>query len=353
MYITTELTPWDKATLISIGHAMVDPELQTEEYVGRSTAGPGAGGRSVFFTDGKRRVRVSIKNPNGAPLGAPDRTDEKDFFIQNESPLRIRKENGGVVIERNGEILAKGSLEPVGAHCPQQAYITVSEQCAFHCAFCPVPRLNGQIKSREQILSMIDQVYLSGDLRAISLTGGVTETPEKELDRMKGLVKDLVREYDVPIGVSVYPTPGSSEELYAAGAHEIKYNVETMDPVLFSRFCPDLGLDHILNELKHAVPIYGKNRVSSNMIIGLGESDETVILGAQNLASIGVLPVLRAISVNPDYPLEGASRPSAERLYHLAQSLKKILEDYNLSPLHARTMCLPCTGCDLIPGRDL
>jgi len=332
MYITTELTPWDKAKLISIGHAKVDPELQTEEYVGRSTAGPGAGGRSVFFTDGKRRVRLSIKN---------------------ESPLRIRKENGGVVIEINGEILAEGSLEPVGAHCPQQAYITVSELCAFHCAFCPVPRLNGQIKCREQIISMIDQVYLSGDLRAISLTGGVTETPEKELNRMEGLVKDLVREYDVPIGVSVYPIAGSSEELYAAGAHEIKCNVETMDPVIFSRFCPDLDLDHILTELKHAVPLYGKNRVSSNMIIGLGESDETVISGVEKLASIGVLPILRAISINPGYPLEGASRPSAERLYHLAQSSKKILGEYNLSPLHTRTMCLPCTGCDLIPDRGL
>ncbi len=170
---------------------------------------------------------------------------------------------------------------------------------------------------------------------------------------MEGLVKDLVREYDVPIGVSVYPTAGSSEELYAAGAHEIKYKVETMDPVLFSRFCPDLGLDHVLNELKHAVPLYGKNRVSSNMIIGLGESDETVISSVEKLASIGVLPILRAISINPDYPLEGASRPSAERLYHLAQSSKKILGEYNISPLHARTMCLPCTGCDLIPDRDL
>ncbi|WP_245926558.1 radical SAM protein [Methanospirillum lacunae] len=332
IYITIELTSRDKAVLISVGHATVDTDLQTEEYVGRSTAGPGAGGRSVFFTDGKRRVRLSIRN---------------------DSPLHIRKEKDGVVIERNGEILAEGSLEPVGFHCPKQAYITVSEQCTYHCAFCPVPRLNGPVKSPERVLSMIDQVYLSGDLHAISLTGGVTETPEKELDRMTALVEDLVREYDVPIGVSVYPTSGSSDLLYAAGAHEVKFNVETMDRDLFSRYCPDLKLDQVIKELKHAAPLFGKNRVSSNMIIGLGESDETVLSGVETLAAIGVIPVLRAISVNPDYPLPGAARPTAERLHHLALSSKKILGAHGLSPLHSRTMCLPCTGCDLIPDLDL
>jgi biotin synthase-related radical SAM superfamily protein len=330
--ITTELTPWDKAVLISIGHAIVDDDLQTEEYVGKSTAGPGAGGRSVFFTDGKRRVRLSIRK---------------------ESPLKIRKGNDGVTIERNGEVLAEGALEPVGFHCPQQAYITVSEQCTYHCAFCPVPRLNGPVKSPERVLSMIDQVYLSGDLGAISLTGGVTETPEKELDRMTSLVENLAREYDVPVGVSVYPTSGSSDQLYAAGAHEVKYNVETMDPVLFSRYCPDLALDHVLKELTSAAQLFGKNHVSSNMIIGLGETDETVLSGVELLAQMGVIPVLRAISINPDIPLPGASRPSAERLFHLASASKEILGIHGLSPLHARTMCLPCTGCDLIPDRDL
>ena len=332
MSITTEMTPRDKALLISIGHARVDPELLTEEYVGSSTAGPGAGGRSVFFTDGNRRVRLSIRN---------------------ESPLLIKKEKDGVIIEKDGKIIAEGELEPIGSHCPQQAYITVSERCMYHCAFCPVPHLNGQIKSRERVISMIDQVYLSGDLRAISLTGGVSESPEKELDRMSNLVEDLVREYDVPVGVSVYPTAGSSDELYAAGAHEVKYNVETMDPAIFPRVCPDLSLDRVLEELKYAAPLFGKDHVSSNMIIGLGESDETVISGVNTLAQIGVIPVLRAISINPNLPLPGATRPSADRLYHLATSSKEILGKYGLSPVHARTMCLPCTGCDLIPYRDL
>jgi biotin synthase-related radical SAM superfamily protein len=326
------MTSQDKALLISIGHATVDKALQTLENVGSSSAGPGAGGRSVFFSSGGRRVRLSIRE---------------------QSPLTVRPDGDGVVIEKDGEVFAEGILEPIGAHCPHQAYITVSERCSFKCAFCPVPHMNGPIKSTDRILAIIDKVFLAGDLQAISLTGGVENSPEQELDRMVGIVKELVHEYDVPVGVSVYPTNGSSDALYAAGAEEVKYNVETMDPAIFSRVCPDLSLERVISELSYAARLFGKDHVSSNMIIGLGESDETVIKGVDLLTGIGVIPVLRAVSINPSLPLPGAARPTADRILNLAFATKERLHAHDLSPLHAHTMCLPCTGCDLIPDRDL
>jgi hypothetical protein len=41
------------------------------------------------------------------------------------------------------------------------------------------------------------------------------------------MARALRKQHDIPIGVSVYPTDTSSEELKAAGTTEIKYNVET------------------------------------------------------------------------------------------------------------------------------
>ena len=170
---------------------------------------------------------------------------------------------------------------------------------------------------------------------------------------MAKLVEEIVREYDLPIGISVYPTTESSDILYAAGADEVKYNVETMDRDIFSRVCPDLSLDRVIHELKYAAEIFGKDRVSSNMIIGLGETDQTVLTGVEHLARSGLIPILRAVAIHKNLPLPGAQRSSPDRLLTLATGLKGILNHYGLSPLNARTMCLPCTGCDLIPGRDL
>jgi biotin synthase-related radical SAM superfamily protein len=301
------------------------------EYIGRSTAGPGAGGQSIFFSSDGKRVRLSLRD---------------------NSPLFMRPEKDGVVIEKNGITIVEGDIEPVGAHCPRQAYITVSERCQFHCAFCPVPHIQGPVKSTGEIHSLIEEVYKTGDLDAISLTGGIEISPDKELSRMETLVKDLIREYDVPIGVSVYPTQDSSDILYAAGADEVKYNVETMDRDLFQVICPELKHDEILASLRYAVGLFGRDHVSSNIIIGLGETDDNVISGVNELASYGVIPILRPVVIGQNNKIKGALRPSAERLIQLGTQAKGLFSQYGLSPLNARTMCLPCTGCDLTPFRD-
>ena len=171
---------------------------------------------------------------------------------------------------------------------------------------------------------------------------------------MVRVVKALAQRYDLPIGVSVYPTDTSSEKLYTAGACEIKYNVETMDPAIFTRVCPGLSLDYILSALEKAVPVFGKDHVSSNFIIGLGETDECVKQGVETLTTLGVIPNLRPISAHPLRKSEIiVDRPNSYRLLQLTRINKAALERHGLDVRKARTMCLPCTGCDLTPQRDL
>jgi len=88
----------------------------------------------------------------------------------------------------------------------------------------------------------------------------VEVSPEKEVERAADLVKKL-KKYNVPIGVSVYPTKDSSRILKEAGASEVKYNVETMDRELYEKYCKKPPLDFTLECLKDAVKIFGKNNV--------------------------------------------------------------------------------------------
>jgi len=217
-----------------------------------------------------------------------------------------------------------------------------------------VPLLHGDQKSLENIMKMVDEASRTGELRAISLTSGVAESADDEVRNAVGVVKALRKRYDLPIGVSVYPTETSSEELYEAGATEIKYNVETMDPEIFARCCPGLSLPFILKSLEKAVRVFGRNRVSSNFILGLGESDECVTSGVNRLIEMGVIPNLRPISSHPlrkgDIEVQ---RPTAERLLKLARYTRKVLEDHGLRADLAKTMCLTCTGCDITPFRDV
>ncbi len=326
------ITPELKAFLISIGSVSVASSLIPRAR--GSTAGPGAGTGSVFFRTGEKRVRLSVNK---------------------DSPISIQRAEGvgNVVLFYEGKELIRGKLEPAPAHCPEQAFITLCERCIFDCKYCPVPKLQGHVKSEEEVLSIVDEVLNTGNLKAISLTSGVETSVEGEVERVLKLLPAL-KKYNVPIGVSVYPTAGCSRKFYEAGVSEVKYNVETMDSEIFKKVCGDLTLDYILDKLKEAVDIFGKNRVFSNFIIGLGESDASVQKGIETLAKMGVIPVLRP--VNP-HPLRVGDcfteRPSPERLLRLAKIEAEILEKYELNPGIAMTMCLKCTGCDLVPFVDL
>jgi biotin synthase-related radical SAM superfamily protein len=256
----TKMNAEIKAQLIAIGSVDVDESLLSRPSA--SSAGPGTGLKSIFFKSGDHRVRLEINK---------------------ESPLKIKKANGDFVILKDNNELARGELELILAHCPEQAYITLSEQCIYDCKFCSVPKLQGKIKTLEEVITIVENALKTGKLKVIALTSGIANSPEDEIDRVIQTVKAL-KKYNVPIGVSVHPTKDSSKRLKEAGVDEIKYNVETMDRAIFQQVCigrKGHSLDYILKSLRDAVNVFGKNKVSTNFIIGLGETDECVLQGVE------------------------------------------------------------------------
>ncbi|MGZ4948101.1 MAG: radical SAM protein [Halobacteriota archaeon] len=323
-----------KAALIAEGGVDID-----EHALGRITtpaSGPGAGLTSFFFRFNSHRVRLGVKH---------------------NSRFKATLEGEQVVIRHQNTEIVRGYLEDAIAHCPEQAYITVSEVCVFNCGFCPVPLLGGSTKGQDDVVARVSRILadprLAKNLRAIALTSGVEDSPQREVERIAAIIRSLREKFSLPIGVSVYPTPSSTRLLKDAGANEIKYNVETMDRQLFQAMCPGLSLDFIIQALEDAVKVFGRNKVFSNILVGLGEDDETIISGMEDLIKIGVIPILRAVVVHPLRPDAGAQRPNAERLLRLARSERELLDRYGLRADKAKTMCAPCTGCDLIPHRDV
>ncbi|WP_407355510.1 radical SAM protein [Methanolobus sp. WCC5] len=320
-----------KAQLISAGSVNMDPSLIRRLTI--PTAGPGAGNVAFFFNSGGHRVRLAVKK---------------------ESSLEAGMEGGELVIRKDGIKIARGSIEEELIHCPDQAFITMCEKCVFDCKFCPVPKLCGNVKSMDQMLKMIAQAHETGRMKAISITSGVEISAEHEVERAEELILRLRELYSVPIGVSVYPTEDSTRRLRDAGADELKYNVETMDRKLHAVLCPDQDLEFLLGSLREGVKVFGRNKVCSNFIIGLGETDESAKKGIEELVSMGVVPILRAASRHPLRDGEVfIERPSAERLLMLNHFLREKLDEYGLRADTFKTMCLPCTGCDINPHADL
>ena len=82
-------------------------------------------------------------------------------------------------------------------------------------------------------------------------------------------------------------------------------NVETFDPEIFQKVCGELDLDWIMEALEHAVKVFGRGKVTTNIIFGLGESDRSILEGVERLAGMGIVPTLRPLR------LKGAATEAA------------------------------------------
>jgi biotin synthase-related radical SAM superfamily protein len=114
--------------------------------------------------------------------------------------------------------------------------------------------------------------------------------------------------------------------------------------------CPGLDYASIWAALDRSVELFGRNRVFSNVIIGLGETDKEMEACIRKLTSHGIIPVLRPL--NPVAELSGMPRPTADRLKKIFTIHEQALAAAGLDPRLAQTMCTNCAGCDLVPGRD-
>lgn len=315
-----------KARLLAAGSASISG-VPADQYIARSSAGPGAGGSgAIFFSMGTHRVKLALD-----PLSTVE---------------IVHRGNGVADLCYEGTLIPGRLLEP-GFHCPDQAFITVTGSCIFKCSYCSVPHLSGQRRSITEIMAMVESVRHR--VSAISITSGVLENIEEEESYVLEVIRHL-RGYNLPIGVSIYPTDMTPDRLWELDVAEVKFNLEAATPGLFEKMCPGLSYDQLFRVLDRSVELFGKNRVFSNVIIGLGETDTEMETCIKRLTSHGIIPVLRPL--NPVAGLTGFARPSAERLKKIFIMHERALAAEGLDPLKARTMCTNCTGCDLVPGRD-
>jgi biotin synthase-related radical SAM superfamily protein len=316
-----------KAAVLAGGGCRIEGAVPPNA-VARSTAGPGAGGvGAVFFSSGGRRVRI--------PLG----TDGPAVMVVGE--------DGSAILSCGGETV-EGRLEPVGLHCPRQAFVTVSESCVYACAYCPVPGCRGPRKTVEEVVALVGEVADSVD--AIALTSGVAISVEEE-EVYVGRVVGALRRFDLPIGVSLFPTAATPARLHALGVAEVKFNLETATPELFAAYCPGLSYGTVWEALAASVPLFGRGRVFSNVLVGLGETDDELDACVDRLVGLGVVPVLRPLT--PAAGCNDLPRPTPERLVRAARHLFDALGRAGLDPSGALSMCGACTGCDLAAWRDL
>ncbi len=334
-----------KALLLAGGPVRIPVDFRLPFHASRSTAGPGAGSVAIVFSFGNTRAKKAISRESG------------DFeLVEREGRLSILREGRPFIDEVE--------LTPTILHAPFQAFVNLEHECVLNCKFCASPQLGRDVVKNltdEKIIESVIAASKNEDFRAVAFTSAVPESANMTIKRMAGLVREVRRRLpDVPIGAEPYATrPDEVEILKDSGADEIKLNIETFDRDIFEKVCPSRDYDAILHSINHACEVFGKNRVCSNIIFGMGESDDTDLEGVRVLANMGAVATLRSLRLNA-YNREQMERTlgklepvTADRMLRLAKAEKKILMEYGLTTLAFKTMCHSCLSCDIVPFWDV
>lgn len=333
-----------KAELILGGWVKTPSDWRPPVRISRSTAGPGAGTRGLVFRFGGMRVKKPISNEVG------------EFELQ---PY-----DGGLRLLRDGEVFIDPvEIEPVIYHSPGQAFFNLDQRCDFRCLFCSSPSLGVEATKNltpESITEMVVEASERDDFVSVALTSGVVGSVAATVERMVTTVS-LIRERLPWVTIGVEPYLDSVDQIWDlrdAGADEMKINVETPDADIFAKTCPDLDYDNIHRMIEAAVEVFGRGKVSSNIIIGLGETDAQVLEEVRRLAEMGCAAGIRPLKVNDlnrtalENVLGTLEEVDADRLIRLAKGQKRILEENGLDSRTFSTMCFECGCCDLVPFRD-
>ncbi len=336
-----------KAELIHCGEIFVPDSVELPFALSSSTAGPGAGKKALALSFGETRIKLGVTK---------DRSVRFSLSKSGDS-YQILKE-GDTFIE-DVEII------PTLLHAPNQAFINLMDGCIYSCEFCATPRLEheeGKTKSPGQAIKMILEASKDKDFQSVAITSGIIDSPEETLDQITEVVKNVKENLgDVEIGVEPYVLIHDDiDRLHQAGATEIKINIETFDREIFERICPELYFDQIIEMLKYSASVFGRGKVTTNIIIGLGETDENVLTGVEYFAKQGIVPVIRALRINDNNYSRivnalghNIQKVTPERMIRLAKGQKKALEKHGLSTGTFETMCHACGCCDIVPFKDV
>lgn len=235
-------------------------------------------------------------------------------------PKQIRVSLGSAILLG----LMNGKLEAE----PTTAYLMTYRQgkCVANCGFCPQARRS---QGRADMLSRVSWPAFSTESVLKQLETAVQKNKIKRVciqalnypnvfTHLQALVKAINQHTKVPVSVSCQPQNRKNIELLAeANTERIGIPLDAATKKLFEEVKGKsaggpYSWEKQFELLNDAMDVFGRGKVSTHLIIGLGETEKESIEIIQRCADIGVLPALFAFTPISGTTLEKRSQPPVE-----------------------------------------
>ena len=238
---------------------------------------------------------------------------------------------------------------------------TVYQKCIYwrsnsQCKFCGIELslrygTTIELKTGIQLGEVAAEAAKDGLVEHVTLTTGTPDGPDKGAKILSEATKGIKNAVNIPVHVQLEPPDDIAylEMLYASGTDTVGIHVESFDDAVLKKVCPmKPSLTEYLSVWKSAVKIFGEAQVSSFIIAGLGETDESVIEGAEEMSRMGVIPILLPLRPIVSTEFESQSPPRPERMVRLYRTVCEVMKSCGVDPRKNKAGCARCGNCSAL-----
>jgi len=229
------------------------------------------------------------------------------------------------------------------------------------CRFCTIEEslrsgATTQVKRPAQLAEVAAAAVRLDGVRQMVMTTGTSNGADRgarHLARCVRAVKAAVG--NLPIQVQIEPPLDLDwiDRLGAAGADAIGIHIEAMDPDVRARWTPgkaSVPVERYEEAWGRAVEVFGANRVSTYLLVGLGEDPDDLVAGAARLIERGVYPF-----VVPYRPLvgslahaDGVPAPDPSVLADVTRRVGQSLAAAGMRGVDQVAGCAACGACSAL-----
>ena len=229
------------------------------------------------------------------------------------------------------------------------------------CRFCTIEeslRSGATVaaKTPAQLAEVAEAAVRLDGVRQMVMTTGTTTGPDRGARNLVRSVRAVLQAVPgLPIQVQCEP-PGDLawiRALHDAGATSVGIHVESLDDEVRRRWMPGkstVPMAEYEAAWDEAVRVFGPNRVSTYLLVGLGEDPDELVAGAGELIERGVYPF-----VVPFRPMsgtlaarDGIKAPSAEVLRYVTEGVAAKLSAAGMRGADQKAGCAACGACSVL-----
>jgi len=230
------------------------------------------------------------------------------------------------------------------------------------CRFCSIEEslrsgATTAVKRPAELAEVAEAAVRLDGIRQMVMTTGTsagTDRGARHLARCVRAVKAAVP--GLPIQVQCEPPADLAvlTELRDAGADAIGIHVESLDDDVRRRWMPGkatVPMAQYREAWREAVRVFGRNQVSTYLLVGLGEDPEELISGARELIDMGVYPFVvpfRPHSGTLAVDIDKAGAPDSATVEKVSREVAASLRMAGMAGADQKAGCAACGACGVL-----